>query len=222
MNRPRVVLADDHALLLEALRKLLEPTCHVVATVTDGRALVETASRLRPDVVVVDINMPALNGLDAAQQVCAKRPETKVIFLTVNEDPDVAAEAIRRGAMGYLLKKSAATELFDAIERVMSGHAYITPLITRDPAGVFVSRAEHSQRAPSLSLRQREVLQLLAEGRSMKEAAAILNVAPRTIAFHKYGIMKQHGLRTGAELVQYAVRLGLVTPPASGMPTCQS
>jgi DNA-binding NarL/FixJ family response regulator len=221
MNRPRVVLADDHALLLEALRKLLEPACQVVATVTDGRALVETAVRLKPEIVVADIGMPKLNGLDAAQQLRIKLPNTKLIFLTVSEDPDVAAEAVRRGALGYLLKKSAATELFTAIERVLLGQHYITPLITRDPTKVFVARAEHNQRTPALSLRQREVLQLLAEGRSMKEAADILKVTPRTIAFHKYSMMKQHGFRTGAELVHYAVRLGLVSSPDPAAPTCQ-
>lgn len=221
MNRPRVLLADDHALLLEALRKLLEPTCNVVATVTDGRTLVHTAKRLKPEIIVADIAMPLLNGLDAAQELHADLPETRMIFLTVNEDPDVAAEAVRRGALGYLLKKSAATELFTAIQQVLAGHPYITPLITSEPATVFVSRAEQSQRTPGISLRQREVLQLLAEGRSMKEAADILNVTPRTIAFHKYAIMKQHGFGTGAELVQYAVRLGLVTPPDAEPPSCQ-
>jgi DNA-binding NarL/FixJ family response regulator len=221
MSRPRVLLADDHALLLEALRKLLEPACDVVATVTDGRSLVQAARKLKPEVIVADIGMPLLNGLDAAQELHAALPETRLIFLTVNEDPDVAAEAFRRGALGYLLKKSAATELFTAIQRVLAGHPYITPLITSEPASVFAARAEQSQRQPGMSLRQREVLQLLAEGQSMKEAAEILNVTPRTIAFHKYAIMKQHGFRTGAELVQYAVRLGLVTPPDTETPTCQ-
>jgi DNA-binding NarL/FixJ family response regulator len=210
MTRPGVVLADDHGLLLEALSKLLAPACNVVATVTDGRALVETAVRLQPDVIVADIGMPQLNGLDAAEQLRTKLPGTKLIFLTVNEDPDIAAEAIRRGALGYLLKKSAGTELFQAIQEVLQGRHYITPLITREPTMVFVSRAEHAQRKPGLTLRQREVLQLLAEGRSMKEAADILKVTPRTIAFHKYAMMQQHGFKTGAELVQYAVRLGLV------------
>ena len=210
MNPPQLVLADDHALLLAALRKLLEPACRVLATVTDGRALVETALKLRPDVVVADIGMPRLNGLDAAEQLKAKLPATKLIFLTVNEDPDIAAEAIRRGALGYLLKKSAATELFAAIQRVLTGRHYITPLITRDPTMLFVLRAQQGHREPGLTLRQREVLQLLAEGRSMKEAADILKVTPRTIAFHKYSMMAQHGFKTGAELVQYALRLGLL------------
>jgi DNA-binding NarL/FixJ family response regulator len=218
MTQPRVVLADDHGLVLEALSKLLEPACKIVATVTDGRALVETAVKLEPDVVVADIGMPQLNGLDAAEQLRARLPKTKVIFLTVNEDPDVAAEAIRRGALGYLLKKSAATELFTAIQAVMGGRHYLTPLITRDPTKVFVSRAEHARRAPGLTLRQREVLQLLAEGCSMKEAADILRVTPRTIAFHKYSMMEQHGFKTTAELVQYAVRLGLVATPGTSFP----
>ena len=221
MSRPRVMLADDHALLLEALSKLLQPACHVVAAVTDGRALVETAVKLKPQVIVADLGLPQLNGLDAAAQLRAKLPETKLIFLTVNEDPDVAAEAVRRGALGYLLKKSAATELFTAIERVLAGKHYITPLITDDPTKVFVSHAAGGKRMPALSLRQREVIQLLAEGRSMKEAADILKVTPRTIAFHKYSIMKRHGLRTGAELVQYAVRLGLVGLGDAAGPTCQ-
>jgi len=205
------LLADDHALLLAALRKLLEPACQVVAAVTDGRALVDTAVAIKPDVIVADIGMPRLNGLDACAHLRAKLPGLKLIFLTVSEDPDVAAEAIRRGARGYLLKKSAATELFAAIQHVMAGRPYVTPLITRDPPAVFVSRAQHGQGAQGLSLRQREVLQLLAEGRPMKEAADLLKVTPRTIAFHKYTMMQQHGFKTGAELVQYAVRLGLVS-----------
>lgn len=211
MNEPRVILADDHALLLDALRKLLEPACQVVAAVTDGRALVEAALELKPDIIVADIGMPHLNGLDAAAQLKTRLPEIRLIFLTVSEDPDIAQEAVRRGALGYLLKKSASKELFAAIRHVWAGRHYITPLITRDPAMVFVSRAQHDQRAPGLTPRQREVLQLLAEGRSMKEAAAILKVSARTIAFHKYSMMERHGFRTGAELVQYAVRAGLVS-----------
>ncbi|HOY57016.1 MAG TPA: response regulator transcription factor [Verrucomicrobiota bacterium] len=221
MSRPRVLLADDHVLLIEALRKLLEPAFEVVAVVTDGRALVETALRLRPDVVVADIGMPRLNGLDAAEQLGTRLPGARIVVLTVNEDPEIAAEAIRRGAQGYVLKKSAATELFTAIRAVLEGRHYVTPLITRDPTMSFVTRARRSQRAIDLTPRQREVLQLLAEGRSMKEAADILKVTPRTIAFHKYTMMEQHGLKTGAELVQYAVRLGLVTGLGPSTPTCQ-
>lgn len=221
MNRPRVLLADDHGLLLEALRKLLEPACDVVGMVTDGRALVETAMELKPDVIVADIGMPRLNGLDAGSHLQAKLPAAKLIFLTVNEDPDIAAEAIRRGAKGYLLKKSAATELFMAIQQVCAGRMFITPLVTREPSEVFAGRARQSRAAPGLSPRQREVLQLLAEGCSMKEAAGLLKVSTRTIAFHKYAMMKQRGFRTGAELVQYAVQLGLVQGHRPAKPTCQ-
>jgi len=209
-QRPRLVLADDHAILLEAFQRLLEPKYEVVGTVTNGRALVEAAQRLKPDVIVADISMPQLNGLDACEELAAQLPETRLIFLTVNEDPEIAAEAIRRGAAGYLLKKSAASELFTAIERVLEGKFYLTPLISSEPAAVFVARAQRGGGGHQLSLRQREVLQLLAEGRSMKEAADILKLAPCTIAFHKYTMMKQLGFKTGAELVQHAVRLGLV------------
>ena len=211
-TRPRLLLADDHAILLDAFKRLLEPKYEVVGTVTNGRALVEAALRLEPDAIVADISMPQLNGLDACEELAEKLPDTRLIFLTVNEDPDIAAEAIRRGAAGFLLKKVAASELFTALERVLDGRFYITPLISTEPTAVFIERAQHSGGRHKLSLRQREVLQLLAEGRSMKEAADILKVASRTIAFHKYSMMEQLGLKTGAELVQHAVRLGLVGP----------
>lgn len=220
MKKPRILLADDHGLLLEAFSRLLSPAYDVVATVTDGRALVEATLKLQPDLVVADIGMPQLNGLDAVELLRSKLPNTRVIFLTVNEDPDMAAEAIRRGALGYLLKKSAATELFAAIREALAGRHYITPLVRHDPIKLFVSRAGHAHRKSDLTLRQREVLQLLAEGRSMKEAADILKVTPRTIAFHKYSMMAQLGFRTGAELVQHAVHLGLVARPEGAPPTC--
>lgn len=209
---PRVLLADDHALLLDAFKRLLEPAYEVVGAVTDGRALVEAALRLKPDAIVADISMPRLNGLDACERLTEQLPDTRLIFLTVNEDPDVAAEAIRRGAAGYLLKKAAAPELFTALQRVLAGRSYITPLILSEPAGAFIARAQRDAGRPKLSLRQREVLQLLAEGRSMKEAAALLNLSPRTIAFHKYTMMERLGFKTGAELVRYAVQLGLLGP----------
>lgn len=217
-DRPRVVLADDHALLLEAFARLLAPGFDVVAAVTDGRTLVETALRLRPDVIVADVTMPQLNGLDACEQLVEALPDTRLVFLTVNEDPDLAAEAVRRGAAGFLLKKGAAAELFHALECVLSGRSYITPLVLSEPAAAFIARARRAAGRPELSRRQREVLQLLAEGRSMKEAAEILKIAPRTIAFHKYTMMEQLGFRTGAELVQYAVRIRLV---GASQPTAQ-
>lgn len=207
----RILLADDHTLLLDAFRRLLEPAYRVVGTVTNGQAMIEAALSLQPDVIVADVGMPRLNGLDACERLIRELPETRLIFLTVSEDPDIAAEAIRRGASGFLLKKGAASELFTALEQVLAGHPYITPAIRCEPAAVFIARARQSTGSHPLSLRQREVLQLLAEGRSMKEAADILNITPRTIAFHKYAMMAQLGFKTGAELVQHAIRLGLVT-----------
>ncbi len=206
MKRPRVILADDHALLLDAFEKLLEPTCEIVGKVTDGRALLEAAPDLHPDIVVLDISMPRLNGLDAGRQLKKLMPHIKLVFLTVNEDPDLAAEAFRIGASGYLLKNSAASELFKAIHEVSRGRSYVTPLATQ---GVVESLTEdrRSRRAvDKLTPRQREVLQLLAEGHSMKEAAATLDITPRTIAFHKYRMMAELGLENNAELIQFAIK----------------
>jgi DNA-binding NarL/FixJ family response regulator len=208
MNSARILLADDHVIILDAFKRLLEPAYTVVGTVTDGRALLDAALKLAPDVVIADISMPRLNGLDACERLARQLPRTRVVFLTASEDRDVAEEAIRRGAAGYLLKRVAASELFSALRRVLEGRCYITPLILSEPADVFINRAQQGTHH-ELSVRQREVLQLLAEGRSMKEAAVILKVAPRTIAFHKYAMMEQLGCKTGAELVQYAVRHGL-------------
>lgn len=210
--RPRIVLADDHAMLLDAFRRLLEPTCDVVGTVSDGRALLEAAPRLQPDVLVVDISMPLLNGLDACRQLQPRLPQTKWVFLTMNEDPDLAVEAFRSGALGYLLKSSAASELFLAIQKAMRGEPYLTPLLSRGmPLGVFLTRTARPSTNP-LTPRQHEVVQLLAEGRPMKEVAVLLGVTPRTVAFHKYSIMKQLGIKSSAELVRYAVQHGLVRP----------
>ena len=210
MRRPTVLLADDHSMLLDAFKTVLESSYDVVGTVTDGQALVKAAEELKPDVILVDVNMPHLNGLDACERIRQLQPRAKVIFLTMNEDPQTAADAIRRGASGYLLKASAVSELFDAMRQVLSGKIYIAPTIAKGPAGVFVSDADKGK-SSGLTLRQREVLQLLAEGKSMKEAADILSITPRTIAFHKYSMMEQLGFKTGAELIQYAVKLGLVS-----------
>src|SRR5882762_10405786 len=208
---PRVILADDHTILVEAFRKLLEPTCEVVATVADGHALLEVAPKLRPDVIVLDIAMPLLNGLDAGRQVKEIVPGVKLIFLTMNEDPDLAVEAIRMGASGYLLKKSAASELFKAIQAALKGKSYITPQIAKGMEEAFI-RDPEGKKHHSLTSRQREVVQLLAEGKSMKEAADILNVATRTIAFHKYRIMEDLKLKTTAELIQFAMKNRIVVP----------
>lgn len=207
MTRPRILLADDHAILLEAFKALLEPEFDVVGTVTDGRALLAEFSRLHPDVVVIDISMPLLNGLDAGRQLKAQQRSVKLIYLTMNKNPDLAGEALRLGASGYVLKSSAASELRQAIREALKGCSYITPLITRDVVGSLIQ----SRTGAELTNRQREVLQLLAEGRSMKEVGSILNVAPTTVAFHKYRMMEQLRLKTSAELVQFAVKHGVVS-----------
>jgi DNA-binding NarL/FixJ family response regulator len=204
------LLADDHAILLDAFKRLLEPSYDVVGAVTNGRALVEAALRLRPDVIVADITMPQLNGLDACEELTERLPDTRLIFLTVSEDPDLAAEAFRRGAAGFLLKKGVASELFTALDQVLKGRCYLAPSVSSEPTAVFIARAQRTHGKHALSLRQREVLQLLAEGRPMKEVADILKIASRTVAFHKYSMMHQLGFKTGAELVQYAVQIGLV------------
>lgn len=205
MGRPRVLLADDHALLLGAFEKLLSGDYDIVGQVSDGRALVEAADRLKPDVIVLDISMPFLNGLEAARHIKQKTRGVKLVFLTMNEDTDLAAEAFRAGASGYLLKRSAASELLTAIREVLQGRSYVTPLITEGLVGSLMHGADHTP-SRELTPRQREVLQLLAEGRSMKEVASLLNLTPRTVAFHKYRMMEQLKVKSTAELVQYAVK----------------
>jgi DNA-binding NarL/FixJ family response regulator len=207
MTRPRILMADDHLMLLEAFRALLEPDFDVVGTVTDGRTLLAEFARLHPDVVVLDLAMPLLNGLDAGRQLKAQRRTVKLIYLTMNSDPDMASEALRLGASGYVLKSSAAGELKQAIHEALRDRSYITPLITRDVVGSLI---EQRSRGHELTVRQREVLQLLAEGKSMKEVAAILDLTPRTVAFHKYRMMEQLRVKSSAELVKFAVRLGVV------------
>jgi len=211
MSRPRVLIADDHRLLREAFAQLLETGCDVVGAVPDGRALLSATAELRPDIVVLDIAMPLLNGLDAARQLKHSMPEVKLIFLTVSEDPDLAAEAFRVGASGYLLKNSAASELFKAIQEVFQGRSYVTPLATQGLIGSLLREPEAPGGIGQLSTRQREVLQLLAEGHTMKEIARILSITPRTVAFHKYRIMEDLGIKTSAELVQIAFKHRLVT-----------
>jgi DNA-binding NarL/FixJ family response regulator len=209
MSLPRVLLADDHALLLAAFEKLLAGECEIVGQVSDGRALVAAAEALKPDLIVLDISMPELNGLEAGRQIKQKQRNVKLVFLTMNEDPELAAEAFRAGASGYLLKRSAASELTTAIREALQGRTYITPLVA---AGVIGSLSNAGDQAPGQALtpRQREVLQLLAEGRSMKEVASVLNLTPRTVAFHKYRMMEQLRVKSTAELVQYAVKHHIV------------
>jgi DNA-binding NarL/FixJ family response regulator len=205
MSKPRVIIADDHTMLVEAFEKLLSPECDVVAKVADGRALLTAVNELRPDVVVLDLSMPLLNGLDAARQIKQSHPTVRLVFVTMNEDPDLAAQAFRIGGAAYLLKRSAGSELLTAIREAMRHRSYVTPLVTEGMLGSLM-HAQSEPSTPQLTARQREVLQLLAEGKSMKEVASILNVAPRTVAFHKYRMMEQLKIKTNAELIQYAIR----------------
>jgi DNA-binding NarL/FixJ family response regulator len=206
MKHSRILLADDHTLLLEAFRKLLEPAYDVVGTVKNGLALLDAAPALKPDVILIDMSMPRLNGLEAGRRLRQMMPRVKLIFLTMNEDPDLAAEAIRNGASGYLLKTCAASELLDAIQAALRGELYVTPKMALSMREAFIQNPQGKNSDKELTPRQREVMQLLAEGKSMKEAADILKVSPRTIAFHKYSMMKELGIKTNAELIRVGIK----------------
>src|SRR5262245_1151027 len=212
MNRPRVLLADDHRLIREAFTRLIESECDVVGGVADGRAVLAEALALQPDIVVMDVAMPLLNGLDAARQLRETMPKVKVIFLTMNEDPDIAAEAFRVGAAAFLLKNSAASELLLAIREVSQGRSYVTPLATRGLVENLLRPPAAAPRGVELSPRQREVLQLLAEGHTMKEIARLLKITPRTVAFHKYAMMELLGATSNADLMRVAIKQHIVTP----------
>jgi DNA-binding NarL/FixJ family response regulator len=214
MNRPRILMADDHAIVLAGLRKLVEAEGEVVGMVEDGRALVEAAQQLRPDIVLLDISMPLLNGLDAARQLSKLVPESKLIFLTMHATPTYATEAFKAGASGYLIKRSAAVELKQAIQAVMRGQHYMTPLITKDVLAATLQSPDGQFNKPlvtSLTQRQREVLQLVAEGKGTKAIASILNISVKTVEFHKFRIMSELDLHSTAELVKYAIGEGLVS-----------
>jgi len=203
--RPRVLLADDHVLLLEAFRRMLEPEVAVVGAVADGAALVEQALALEPDLVVADVSMPRMNGLEAARRLRGELPRSRVVFLTVNEDPQLAAEAFALGASGYLLKSSTATELREAIRAVLSGRRYLSKRLAGGDPDALPAAASADRPLEQLTLRERDVLKLLAEGLSMKQIGAELGIATRTVAFHKYRMMESLGVRTSAELVSFAV-----------------
>src|SRR5580658_167775 len=212
MKKPRILLADDHVLVAEALRGMLASVYDVVGTVSDGRSLLEAAMTLKPDLVVVDIGMPKLNGLDATRQIRRLLPNVKVIVLTMNEESGLVVEAFQAGATGYLLKHSAPKELLQAIEEVLKGASYPSPRITGGAvAAMLRSGVVKPQQASELTPRQREVIQLLAEGRSMKEIADVLTISLRTVAAHKYRVMKQLEIRTNAELYRYAVKHRIIT-----------
>jgi DNA-binding NarL/FixJ family response regulator len=209
-NRPRLLIADDHTLLAEACKDLLQPEFDIVGIANNGRELLRMGAELKPDVVIVDVAMPQLNGLDAGEQIKRLAPSVKLIFLTMNLDPEVAAEAFRRGASGYVVKNSAAEELVSAIRRVLKGESYLSPFITKDTVRFLMSSRKAYESEKQITARQKEVLQLLAEGLSMKEIANVLNLKPGTVAFHKYRIMEALGTKTNAELIQYAIKRHMI------------
>lgn len=216
MGKIKILIADDHPMVLEGLKRLLEEKDgEVIGTAEDGRALVEAVRRLRPNLILVDISMPVLNGLEAARQIKKFAPTCKIIFLTMHADPTYAREAFEAGGSGYLLKRSAATELQEAIRTVLGGRTYLTPLIDHEDLGLSGSGPPQGfHKIGKLTPRQGEVLQLLAEGHSTKEIATILAISVKTAEFHKTKIREALGLHTIAELIQYAVSHGLIEPPS--------
>ena len=212
MGRPRILLADDHTLIVEGFRKLLETEFEIVGVASDGRALLAAALQEKPDVIILDIGMPFLSGIDAGRELKRLVPRTRLIVLTMNEDPDIAREALRQWASAYLVKKSAGTELISAVREVLKGKSYVTPRLAQRLMDEFV-RDPRLGRTKELTPRQREVLHLLAEGRTMKETADLLHLTPRTVAFHKYRIMDEFGLKTNSDLVRFAIREHIVSLP---------
>lgn len=210
MKKARILLADDHQLVTEAIKNLLEPEFEIVDIASDGRSLVSKAIELMPDVIVMDISMPMLNGLEAGRQLKAAIPKVKLVYLTMNQDQDIIAEAFKIGAAGFLVKHCASSELRDAIRQILVGRSYVTPLVREGKVTSYFQTPLRGENPIHLTQRQREVLQLLAEGRSMKEVAFALDVTPRTVAFHKYRIMEDLNLKTNAELIRYAVRRHIV------------
>ncbi len=205
----RVVLADDHTLVLEAFSQLLSSEVDVVGTATDGHELIRQARKLKPDIVITEISLPKLNGFDACSKLLKTLPETKIIFLTINEDPDLVAEVMRWGAKGYVLKSSSSSELIEAIRAVAAGGTYISPLVAKGMVDSLITGGKHDL-YEKLTARQREILQLLAEGKTMKETARILSITPRTVAFHKYRIMDSLGVENNADLFKFAMKSALL------------
>jgi len=211
MKRSRVLIADDHSMVIDGLRAFLEPEYEVVGAVNDGRAVLPEVRRLQPDVVVIDISMPLLNGLDCARQLCEAGCTAKILILTMHPDATLAQEALAAGASGYVLKSSPGSELKAALGDVLRGRIYLSAAVTRDMDEVMGRMTSiHEDVWARLTLRQREVLQLLAEGKSHKEVANVLNISVKTVQYHKYAILDKLGLKTNAELVQYAIRHGII------------
>ena len=211
INRSRILIAEDHTFVAELCKRLLETEFDVIGIVSDGRALVRAAGELKPNVILLDIAMPVLNGLDAGLQVKKMLPAVKLVYLTMNSDPEIAADAFTRGASGYLLKTCAAAEMALAVREVLRGETYVCKSMSRHAIDLLRwERKQLVEEAERLTTRQRQVLQLLAEGKVMKEVGGILSMKPRTVAYHKYRIMEVLGARTNAELVKYAVRNHMV------------
>jgi DNA-binding NarL/FixJ family response regulator len=205
-NSGRILIADDHRLLADACKSLLEPEFQVIGIVTDGRCLVDSAVELKPDIIILDIGMPHLNGLDAGAQVKRRLPGIKLVFLTMNIEAEIAAEAFRRGASAYVLKHSAADELLIAVRRAKQGLSYLSPLIAQETVTYLLRQEKQISKEKRITQRQSEILQLLAEGRSMKEVASIIDVRPGTVAFHKYRMMETLDIKTNAALLEYAFK----------------
>jgi DNA-binding NarL/FixJ family response regulator len=210
-TRPRILIADDHNIVAEGLRSLLEKSCDVIGVVQDGRELLVEAHKLKPDIVVLDIGMPLLNGFEAAQRLKQSLPATRLVFLTMKDDANLAAAALNLGTVGYVLKSAAASELLAAVSEVLQGRSYVTPKLR--PENWAVREARARQYSKGLTHRQQEVLQLLAEGRPMKEIADILKVSEKTVMFHKYHIMQSFGLKNNAELTLFALKRNLISSP---------
>jgi DNA-binding NarL/FixJ family response regulator len=210
--KPRLLLADDHTLMLEGIRLMLEPEFDLVGSVEDGQALLAAAKRLKPDVILLDISMPILNGIDAARRLRKTLPSARLIFVTMHADADYVAEAFRAGAMGYLLKRAAASELIIAIRAVLQGNHYVSPLVTRNALEVLISSSKPEGKfSDRLTPRQREVLQLVAEGQSRKEISGILKISVKTVEFHKGQLMRKLNLQTAADFTRYAIEHGIIT-----------
>jgi DNA-binding NarL/FixJ family response regulator len=205
-HAPRILIADDHRLLADACKSLLEPEFQVAGVVTDGRRLIAAATDLRPDIIILDIHMPHLNGLDAGAQVKQKLPGVKLVFLTMTMAADVAAEAFRRGASAYVLKQSAGEELLLAVRMVNEGSSYLSPLLAKETIMYLLNLEASFHEEKRITARQSEILQLLAEGMSMKEVGNVLDVKPGTVAFHKYQMMQTLNVKTNTELLEYAIR----------------
>jgi DNA-binding NarL/FixJ family response regulator len=202
----RILIADDHQLLADACKTLLEPEFQVVGIVTDGRQLIHSAVELQPDIIILDIYMPHLNGLDAGGQVKLKLPRVKLVFLTMNMAEDIAAEAFRRGASAYVLKQSAADELLLAVRKVTQGSSYLSPLVAKETVAYLLRQEKKFREEKRITHRQSEILQLLVEGMSMKEVANTIDIKPGTVAFHKYKMMETLNVKTNAELLEYAIK----------------